>query len=79
MIVERETGLATLARRLSTAATQDEVTGVVFTDARTVVGAFHANVGVVEPGGALAGEGVGATRMSSRIGTAVCPWTPASP
>ncbi len=62
LIVDRETALATLARRMSTAATHDEVTGVLFTDARAVVGASYANVGVIEPGGAAGGEGVGATR-----------------
>ena len=51
VIVERETGLATLARKLSTAATHDDVTGVMFAEARRVVGAFHANVGMLEPGG----------------------------
>ena len=51
VIVERETGLATLARQLSTAATHDDVTGVMFAEARRVVGAFHANVGMLEPGG----------------------------
>jgi serine phosphatase RsbU (regulator of sigma subunit) len=52
VMVDREAGLATLARQLSMAVTYDEVTGVVFNEARKVVGARYANVGIIEPGGA---------------------------
>jgi hypothetical protein len=50
-IVDREAGLASLARKLSTAVTYDEVTGVMSSEGSKVVGAVYANVGIIEPGG----------------------------
>jgi serine phosphatase RsbU (regulator of sigma subunit)/CHASE1-domain containing sensor protein len=52
VIVDREAGLAALARKLSTAVTYDEVTAAMSGEASKVVGAVHANVGILEPGGA---------------------------